>query len=697
MRFQFSAVTLAVVAVCSGLVSGHGGTMVEAAQATPPKPTPQACTVDQERRWEQAAASQLGLAAGDSLEEHRWIGPFANQKKAAFLSPGAMGGRNWFPADVYKKTSCGGFTGLSIYDPRWSGAETDFHIHFQPKGMFEFSTRDLSAISGRSDIYGEITLPSAFRTNKPWFYPGARNDFASSDAKSDVLKPGDQVCMYGPWVTEEFHESQPELHPSELFWFRDGDALQVFAAHDTSNRFGARENYCPIDGPSRDCSTRVPRGFRPWSSPSSSYTLMVPYELSLDVPKRRDVGIVVKSSSRGNPSPGRQSDPTRFQTPAGLSELWFTKYSEANLISVVDAGEDQRCTSSANNGRRVLGFIEITLIVENDGAKAGYAHVAITGQPTDQQYLPVPVTKSAPVPAFDLSTLRWDGTGLTARVEGQGNAARPVFLREFAANGAVGLQARFKPIDDENRIARMLEVDLEGSYEPLDGEESLAEYLTAVWHGVSFEGPAGSTPLSRYARLFQTGRQFQTSVQIEFAGRTLAAERCRGTLRPPADGIAACVNDVRTALAPGGEVVDVRIAYGTRAVGDATLRATLTDPFGNTADVPARTLRFPVGAIPATGDSLPEPEVDAMIRGAQLSAEALASVQQARTDTGGALSKNREAGRLLSLPACDERDRRARLFWLMARAFHRDGPWDSREQSVLRGLLAAVKTAQVCQ
>ncbi len=36
----------------------------------------------------------------------------------------------------------------------------------------------------------------------------------------DINLEGKEVCFYGPWVREWFHHNRPEIHPSEMIWWK---------------------------------------------------------------------------------------------------------------------------------------------------------------------------------------------------------------------------------------------------------------------------------------------------------------------------------------------------------------------------------------------------------------------------------------------------------------------------------------------
>ncbi len=688
------------------------GALAQGAGAADPSDQIPACSELALRQWELVADHQLGLAAGEIVEAQRWIGPFANRKKAAQLQAGEFGGRNWFPADVFKRTVCGQLERFSIFDPAWSGDETDFHVHLQPSPAFQFAAGELEGATPHEKLYGEITLPKAMRSSPPWIVPGPRNLLGSGEASSRVWQAGDGVCLYGPWVTEEFHEFQGEIHPSELFWFRDGEALHVFAAHDASNRFQQVRFYCPMEGPPETCDTATPpEGFRAWASPSTRHLLMVAYELRLDAAETRRASVRVLKSV---PPSGGSDEPeaVRIQHGAGESVLLFNRLPGSAVVAVSEL-KGRRCRATREGRESLLGYLGVSLAIDRSAAPGtGYAHVEVAAGPegltrTAYARSDAPAGKaSVSASGVALDSLRHDVTAGRPRLvewldDGPGRQLLP------AAEGTgslVELRARFKDFDPSRPGARRFETDLEALYRPGAGAgragEDLASYLNAVLTGAPFgSGGAGSglERRRRYTDVFGDKSCFEARVRASFEGQEIDVRSCDGAL-PAAAGVVVCLREERQAcqFQDEREVVDVSISYGPQARGRLQLSALVTDPFGVSAPPAERLIPIPPADAGLDGNGLLRADVDEVIQGAKLSGELANRLDSALKETAAQPQQAGWPGLAAALPyvpACDERPRRARLFWLMAKTYSRDLELKPDEREALARLLASYQAS----
>jgi hypothetical protein len=641
----------------------------------------EACTPDQEERWNFVANEQLGAAAADAVEAHRWIGPVANRKKAANLGTGDFGGRNWFPADIYKKTVCGGFSRFTVFDPIQSGAETDFHVHFEPSDAFRFSIDELGDVSRKPEIYGEITLPKLFRKReaggKAWYAPAPGHPFKSVTARTDKIQEGEDICTYGPWVTEEFHQFQPEIHPSELFWFRDTDAshvVQVFAAHDASDRYQKEKYFCSITGRPDACE-ELPAEFRAWATPSSRYQILVPYELALDREESRTMKITVPARSfAGDIGQGRL-EPVRILHEAGQSVLNVSRYSVPGFLSVSET-DGQRCRSQSTGSPRLLGYVGISLVLEGKTGGQAFAQISIDGELTGTNYSRRPFVAASvrpPEPSVDFNALRASGGTLTP-----------------ANREALVLATQFKE-PDVNISGRRYEIDVEALYAP--GNEEAASFVNAVRRGQAFEDDNSNfhqeNTVKRYRALFGT-TPFHANVTATFDGAVLPVQTCKGG-RPTGRDVAVCLEDEKSGgrISVDDEVVDVVVRYGPDASGILKLAGVVTDPFGLKGSVPERTVRIPLSRVLDKDGLLGD--VHSVLDEANLDQGQLDILAQGLRDTGLKRTPGAFAEQLPYLPKRDEPARRARTFWLMAKTYSRDLSLDGLERRSLCRMLASLK------
>jgi hypothetical protein len=193
------------------------------------------CSDDHHAAWERAVSSSQGVIGRDPYRED--IGFDPENKEIIFSFA------NWFPVDGHKHTLCGPIHRFEVYDGL--GDEID-HNHFVvPNASHAFILQEaLSSLgqdvqdcgSPNNCMEAEVTPDGAFFGN-PWFF----RDTSLPAGASSVLT-GREGCFYGPWVIEWAHGDRPEIHPSELAWWKSEstgpkDVFRLFVLQDDSHRF----------------------------------------------------------------------------------------------------------------------------------------------------------------------------------------------------------------------------------------------------------------------------------------------------------------------------------------------------------------------------------------------------------------------------------------------------------------------------
>lgn len=173
--------------------------------------------------WHRIVTDSLGVAGRDvagvyirgfPVEKNWLLHPYYN---------------NWYPNDVYKQTLCGKLHRFGVYDGGWPEAdEMDWNNFIIPNLPYRFIWSDTLIYADSLDplfwkkcgntrecVEAELTPDQRFYEN-PWF------------PKTDEISPlenenarGPTVCTYGPWIRERIHHGRPEIHPSELIWWKD--------------------------------------------------------------------------------------------------------------------------------------------------------------------------------------------------------------------------------------------------------------------------------------------------------------------------------------------------------------------------------------------------------------------------------------------------------------------------------------------
>jgi hypothetical protein len=185
---------------------------------------------------------------------------------------------NRFPLDGRKHTLCGTLHRFSTFDGPFS--EMDWNNFIIPSPSFMYLYTDalpfrggegLQCIDDNWSTCGdteecvevEVTPHQNFWEN-PWFRRST-GDSPLENADGN----GQPVCTYGPWVRECLHGHKPEIHPSELLWWKEremtiSETVEFFwlmQLHDASHRFDDEGNF-DFGNP---IFSDPPEGWKPWA------------------------------------------------------------------------------------------------------------------------------------------------------------------------------------------------------------------------------------------------------------------------------------------------------------------------------------------------------------------------------------------------------------------------------------------------
>jgi hypothetical protein len=141
----------------------------------------------------------------------------------------------WIPRDPYKAVVCGNIDHVGFFHT--VTAEYDWDIYVSPdKEHLAFADDPASEPCAGGDvpgakkcISGEVTAPPELRVKNPWF------DW--SHQTSSLIDR--EVCIYGPWVSDDAHGSRPEIHPVNAIWWRNEqfDETWLVVLQDASGRY----------------------------------------------------------------------------------------------------------------------------------------------------------------------------------------------------------------------------------------------------------------------------------------------------------------------------------------------------------------------------------------------------------------------------------------------------------------------------
>ena len=226
------------------------------------------------RQW-QRATNSLGLLVIEP--ERHIVGTAPGNTKTWPLANDLLGaGDNWFPIDIERKTLCGGVDRWSMFEHPFSGEEHDLHAHVRPLPAFSYLLDESAMVAGKLDhvqgcdsdctkdcpkdcpalIYSEVTPDAVVRHGDQALVKTSVVGFPKDPAEVSAF--GSLACVYGPWVRESFHQSIPEIHPSEVIWgaSKDGSARHLLVLRDRSERFEQAKRFTWIPGP----------WWKPWTS-----------------------------------------------------------------------------------------------------------------------------------------------------------------------------------------------------------------------------------------------------------------------------------------------------------------------------------------------------------------------------------------------------------------------------------------------
>lgn len=606
---------------------------------------PRECTPAEAAEWSFIRASQLGLAVRNA--DTHYIGPVAGRTKAS----GHPGGRNWYPADVFRHTVCGRLEHWSLF--RGWRRELDLHPHITPQAEFAYVLQDTRSLSGSDEtkIYGEVTPAKNYQPSFTAEFPSPLPFFSR---KVDSEIEGRQVCVYGPWVVEQFHEDVPEIHPIEQLWFVGAEGkLTWLLLQDRSDRFDARRaNFCPVGGPATDCETRLPPKFKGWWT---SWSTRAAARLAYELPERgAERHIEIRETARGATPPLTGSQTVTDSYGSSLLQVDYPRPGEDLLVKIDDTN---RCVVHDGAGARLLGYVSVFVTVHApDVTQVGEAYRQLevdlggwsVGTPLDMP----PAPDAHKVAEATAPRLHVEFKDLSAPQHRQGSA-------EYEMDVAVW----YAPSGDRSSGAQ-------------------AERRNLILNGFDPEQPdGGRAGGARRATLYQ--REFRGPFEVDVEARDesgtslgSSVDKCNAARQPSAAApVVVCwADDTRgTPYADEGELLDVVVRVRDDYAGTVRVSAKVRDPFGGAA-TREQGLSFPRPAASKAG-GLP------------------ADVRRRLADTAG--TDVSELARLWSLsadaptaviPECAARARRARLLHLHALRVYEDDWLSSQEETELLAL-----------
>lgn len=183
---------------------------------------------------------------------------------------------DWTPKDILKQTVCGTLDHAGFFHTITAEYDWDNYIdpwHIDRYGIFAEhpNAQPCQRHPTHTCISAEVTPPAKLRRNNQWW---------NWDTQSSALI-GRSVCVYGPWVGDGGHGDRPEIHPSEVIWWRekeldgllDKDAdrvpFYILLVQDASARYAHRSQYV-LEG-------TAPPKWEPWVAKELKHTFVLPF------------------------------------------------------------------------------------------------------------------------------------------------------------------------------------------------------------------------------------------------------------------------------------------------------------------------------------------------------------------------------------------------------------------------------------
>jgi len=279
-------------------------------------------------------------------------------------------GGPWETVTGQKQTLCGRMPLHRIAALARENSDGDVDVYVRPNPTFNWlmtqSKRPMGSSFERGSIGGEI----AFK--EPGNQPG--NDGATyfKNIPASLLENRD-ICIYGAWVSDIGHASQPEIHPMQQMWFTEqlagSTVYHLFSMFDNSKRFNEGNDF------NSGCS-------KPWIHAPLENVFYLPFELSMPGSQPQRIEIVdstiiydidiVSSHKMNGYDPGHSSLNIVYK---GLTIL---KVNSANQSFPYVWLE---CIYT--DGNKIKGFLKIKTSVSEPylssaSAKGGHAFLKVT-------------------------------------------------------------------------------------------------------------------------------------------------------------------------------------------------------------------------------------------------------------------------------------------------------------------------------
>src|SRR5215475_10210128 len=323
--------------------------------------------------WNDVTTNSFGVAGDD---------PFG---KAINQYPAFNGGTTgvFFPIGGDKRTLCGTLNHFFRYDG--SGDENDWNLNiipFAPRYSQIFDdaigrpgtdqTEWTRCGDNPNCVQAEIT-PDESLYSFNWF---------NANTEQSPLE-GKCLCVYGPWVTDNgsSHGGKPEIHPSELLWWKDParstcgassstlDRTFLLLLQDDSNRFDRDNNYATPGTPDF-C-------WRPWSAYPRTGKFKLAFRVNTLATNPQNLSVSIDINRNVNVNPHDATDGGEHTLVyKGRPLLTVRETGDDGLVQV---GFEDLFRRMEAEGEVLYGFVTLTSSVGiNDRGGEGYILISLS-------------------------------------------------------------------------------------------------------------------------------------------------------------------------------------------------------------------------------------------------------------------------------------------------------------------------------
>lgn len=363
------------------------------AQLVLPSPCP-VCTDEQEAGW--SAAMRDGRM---EVRDRGWGAVDGNTiglTPAMKRWPWRPDVPNWWPYLETKQTVCGRVKNFHSYQA--TGPEFDANFFVQPYAPHDelyWAVRWIATqgewqqpwTAANTSFFSGITETISQCGSEPCFEIEIDPDqslhstfFYDLPAGTSVLEDQD-VCFYGPFVSEALHGWRPEIHPAEAIWWRDAsNNLVGYLAliQDDSNRFGERGDFLAPPDASH---------WRPWAAAGRSHRIWNAF--AVDAAPMSPLVIYVKNLDEYHRSPHYSGPhPGTHDLVQGDGRTHEVTYNGRTVLTVIEEADDRAvqvnfstfCMSKVS--KQLLGYITfVTFAGYNSTGQEGYQVLRIEQMP----------------------------------------------------------------------------------------------------------------------------------------------------------------------------------------------------------------------------------------------------------------------------------------------------------------------------